>query len=107
MFVVVYKHNLNVNLERMGLVLGQSWMVVLINRSIWLCPPIILYCEICCCLHIHSVVNVLVMGLVLGQSLMVISTTGILLYPKVCSFYNGCALLCLHVKYTVYKHLNT
>ena len=64
----------------MGLVLGQSWMVVPINRRILFCPPIIMYCEVCCCLHIHSVVNVLVMVLVLGQSLMVISTTGILLH---------------------------
>ena len=64
MFVVVY--NLNVNLEGMGLVLGQSWMVVSINGHILFYPPIIMYCEICCCLHIHSVVNVLVMGLVLG-----------------------------------------
>ena len=47
-----------------------------------------IYCEVCCCLQIHSVVNVLVMGLVLGQSLMFISTMGILLYAKVCPFYN-------------------
>ena len=46
----------------MGLVLGQSWIVVLINRHILFCPPIIIYCEVCCCLHIHSVVNVLVLG---------------------------------------------
>ena len=53
----------------MGLVLGQSWMVVLINRRILFCLPIIMYCE-ACCLHILSVVNVLVMGLVVhGQSL--------------------------------------
>ena len=63
-------------------------MVVLINGRILLCPPIIMYCEICCCLHIHSVVNVLVMGLVLGQCLMLISSTGILLYAKVCPLYN-------------------
>ena len=50
-------------------------------------PPIIIYCEVCCCLRIHSVVNVLVMGLVLGQSLMLISTTGIPLYPKECPLY--------------------
>ena len=56
-------YNLNFKLERMGLVLGQSWMVVPINRRILLCPPIILYGEVCCCLHIHSVVKVLVMGL--------------------------------------------
>ena len=54
-FVVVYKHNLNVNLEGMGLVLGQSWMVVQINGRILFCPPSIMYCEVCCCLHIHSV----------------------------------------------------
>ena len=79
----------------MGLVLGQSWMVVPINRRILFGPPIIMYCEVCCCLHIHSVVNVLVMGLVLGQSLMFISTTGILLYTKECPFimYYGSALL--------------
>ena len=77
----------------MGLVLGQSWMVLLINGHIQLFPPIILYCEICCCLHIHAVVNMLVMGLVLGQILIFISTTGILLYPKVCLLYNGSALL--------------
>ena len=89
MFVVVYKHyNSNVNLEGMGVVLGQNWMVVPINRCIPFCPPIIMYCEVCCCLHIHSVVNVLVMGLVLGQSLMFISTTGILLYAKECPIYN-------------------
>ena len=63
-------------------------MVILMNRCILLCPPIIMYHEVCCCLHIHSVVNVLVMGLVLGQSLMVISTTGILLYAKVSPLYN-------------------
>ena len=85
MFVVVYKHyDFNFNLEGMGLVLGQSWMVVLINGRILFCPPIIMYCEICCCLHILSVVNVLVKGLVLGQRLMLIS---ILLYAKVCSLY--------------------
>ena len=71
----------------MGLVLGQSWMVVLINERILFCPPIIMYCEICC-LHILSVVNVLVMGLVLGQRLMLISSMGILLYAKVCPLYN-------------------
>ena len=69
----------------MGLVLGQSWMVVLINGRILFCPPIIMYCEICCCLHILSVVNVLVKGLVLGQGLMLI---GILVYAKVCPLYN-------------------
>ena len=77
----------------MGLVLGQSWMVVPINRRIILYPPNIFYCEVCCCVHIHSVVNELVMGLILGQSLMFISNTGIVLYPKVYSFYNGSALL--------------
>ena len=71
----------------MGLVLGLSWMVVPINRRFLFCPPIIMCCEVCCCLHIHSV-NVLVMGLVLGQSLMFISTTGILLYVKVYPLYN-------------------
>ena len=68
----------------MGLVLGQSWMVVLVNMRILFCPTIIMYCEIYCCLHILSVVNVLVMGLVLGQRLMLISSTSILLYAKVC-----------------------
>ena len=68
-------------------------MVVPINRGILLCPPIIMYCEVFCCLHIHSVVNVLVMGLVFGKSLIFISITGILLYPKVCPLYNGSALL--------------
>ena len=72
----------------MGLVLGQSWMVVPINRRILLYPPILMYCETSCCLHIHSVVNMLVMGLVLGQSLMFISTTDIPLYPKLCPLYN-------------------
>ena len=52
-----------------------------------------MYCEVCCCLHILSVVNVLVMGRVLGQSLMFISTMSILLYSKVCPLYNGSALL--------------
>ena len=42
--------NSNINLEGMGLVLGQSWMVV--YRRILFCPPIIMYCEVCCCLHI-------------------------------------------------------
>ena len=88
MFVVVYKHMISINLEGMGLVLGQSWMVVLINGCILFCPPIIMYCEICCCLHILSVVNMLVMGLVLGQRLVLISSTGILLYAKVCPLYN-------------------
>ena len=37
----------------------------------------------------NSVVNVLVMGLILGKSLMFISTTGIMLYAKVCSLYNA------------------
>ena len=77
------RYNLNVNLEGMRLELGQSWTVAPINRCIMFCPPIIMYCEVCCCLHIHSVVNVVVMGLVLGQSLMFISTTGILLYAKI------------------------
>ena len=79
----------------MGLVLGQSWMVVLINRRILFCPPIIMYCEIGCCLHVLSVVNMLVMGLVLGQRLMLIFSMGILLYAKVCPFimYYGSALL--------------
>ena len=44
---------------------------------------------VCCCLQTYNVdVSMVVMGLVLGQSLMVISTTGILLYAKVCHFYN-------------------
>ena len=81
-------YNLNVNLEGIGLVLGQSWMVVPINGRILFCPPIEIYCEVCCCLYIHSVVNMLVMGRVLGQSLMFISTTDILLYAKVCPLYN-------------------
>ena len=74
----------------MGLVLGQSWIPI--NRRILFCPPIIMYCEVCCCLHILSVVNVLVM---VGQSLMFISTTGILLYAKVSPYimYYGSALL--------------
>ena len=71
----------------MGLVLDQNWMVVPIKRCILFCPPIIVYCKVCCCLHIHSV-NVLVMELVLGQSLMFISTTGILLYANKISLYN-------------------
>ena len=70
MFVVVYNYDFNFNLEGMGLVLGQNWMAVLIHGRILFCLPIIMYCEICCCLHILSVVNVLVMGLVLGQHLM-------------------------------------
>ena len=63
-------------------------MIVPINGRMLLFPPIIMYCEVCCCFHIHSVANVLVMGLVLEQSLMFISTTGILLYAKVCPLYN-------------------
>ena len=71
MFVVVYKHyDFN---------FGQSWMVVLF------CSPIKMYCEIFCCLHILSVVNVLVKGLVFGQHLMLIA---ILVYAKVCPLYN-------------------
>ena len=85
MFVVVYNYDFNFNLEGMGLVLGQSWMVVLIIGRILFSPPIIMYCVICCCLHILSVVNVLVKALVLGQCLMLI---GILLYAKVCPLYN-------------------
>ena len=84
-------YNLNVKLEGMGLVLGQSWMI---NRHILFCPPIIMYCEVCCCLHIHLVVNVLVTGLVLGQSLMFIYTVGILLYANIpIIMYYGSALL--------------
>ena len=67
----------------MGLVLGQSWMF----GRILFCPPVIMYCKICCCLHILSVVNVLVMWSVLGQRLMLISSMGILLYAKVCPIY--------------------
>ena len=92
-------YNSNVNMKGMGLVLGQSWMVIPINRCILFCPPIIMYCEVCCCLHIHSVVNVLVMGLVLGQSLMFISTMGILLYAKECPLYNVLCE-CIVVVYT-------
>ena len=98
MFVVVYKHNSNVNLEGMGLVLGQSWMVVPISRRILFCPPIKMYCEVFCCFHIHSV-NVLVTGLVLEQSVMFISTTGILLYAKECPLYNV-LWECIVVDYT-------
>ena len=82
----------------MGLVLGESWIVVPINRHILFCPPIIMYCEVCSCLHIHSV-NVLVMELVLGQSLIFISTTGILLYAKQCPLYNV-LWECIGVVYT-------
>ena len=63
-------------------------MAVPMKRRIPFCPPIVMYHEVCCCLHIYSALNVLVMGLVLGQSLMFISTTGILLYAKVSPFYN-------------------
>ena len=75
--------------------MGLVQMVLPMNRCILFCPPIILYHEVCCCLHIHSVLNVLVMGLVLGQSLMFISTMGILLYKKYLPFimYYGSALL--------------
>ena len=52
----------------MGLLLDQSWMVVPISGHILFCPLIIMYCEVCRCLHIHSVVNMLVMGRVLGQT---------------------------------------
>ena len=89
MFVVVYKHIISIlTWKGRGLVLGQSWMVVLINGCILFCPPVIMYCKVCCCLHILSVVNVLVMGLVLGQSLMLISSTSILLYANVRPLYN-------------------
>ena len=37
-------YNSNVNFEGMGVVFGQSWMVVPINRCILFCPPIIMYC---------------------------------------------------------------
>ena len=44
---------------------------------------------VCCCLQTcNLVVNMVIMGLALGQSLMFISITGILLYAKVCPFYN-------------------
>ena len=86
-------YNLNVNLERMGLVLGQSWMVVPINGRILFCPPIIMYLEVCCCLNIHSVVNVLVMGLVLGQSLIRVSCYMQKYLPFI--MYYGSALLLL------------
>ena len=45
-----------VNMQVMGLVLGQSLMVIptkcypLMSRSIYL--PIIMYCDVCCCLHV-------------------------------------------------------
>ena len=75
----------------MGLVLGKRWMK---NRCILLCPPIIMYCEVCYCLHIRSVVNMLVTGLVLGQSWMFISTMGIVLYANILFImYHGSALL--------------
>ena len=78
-------YNLNVNLKGKGLVVGQSW--IQINRRILFCPPIIMNREVCCCLHVHSVVNVLVMGLVLGQCLMFISTMSIVLYARVYPLY--------------------
>ena len=93
-------YNFNFNLEGMGLVLGQSWMVVLINGRILFCPPIIMYCEVCCCLHILSVVNVLVMGLVLGQCLMLIYSTSIQLYAKASPLYNV-LWECIVVVYTL------
>ena len=37
----------------MGLVLGLSWTFVLIYGVILFCPTIIMYCEVCCCLHIN------------------------------------------------------
>ena len=40
-----------------------------------------------------------VMGLVLGQSLLVISATDIVLYAKVCPFYNV-LWVCIVVAYT-------
>ena len=92
----------------MGLVLGQSWMILLIKGHILFCPPIIMYCEICCCLHIHSVVNVLVMGLVLGQRLMLISSTGILLYAKVCPLYNVLwEFIVVVYMLTAFEHMST
>ena len=90
----------------MGLVLGQIWMVVPINGCMLFCPPIIMYCEVCCCLGTHSVVNVLVMGLVLGQSLMFISTTGILLYYVSFIMYNGSALF-LFTQTTLFANIGT
>ena len=90
MFIVVYNYDFNFNLEGMGLVLGQSWMVVLIIGRILFSPPIIMYCEICCCLHILSVVNVLVKGLELGQCLMLM---GILLYVPFIMYYGSSMLL--------------
>ena len=73
----------------MGLVLGQSWMVVLINGRILFCSPIIMYCEICCCcLHNTLSCKCASDGVVLGQRLMLISSTDILLYAKVCPLYN-------------------
>ena len=74
------------NLKGKGLVVGQCWIPI--NRRILFCPPIIMYCEVCCCLHIRSVVNVQVIGLVLGQSLMFIPTMTILLYARVYPLYN-------------------
>ena len=89
-------YNLNVNLEGMGLVLGQSWMVVPINGRILFCPPIIMYCKVCCCLHIHSVVNMLVMGRVLGQSWMVVPINGHILFcPPIIMYCKVCC--CLHI----------
>ena len=50
--------------------------------------------------HYLLVVDIVVMGLVLGQSLIVISTTGILLFAKVCPLYNV-LWECIFVVYTL------
>ena len=107
----LHTYNLNVNLEEMGLVLDQSWMVVAINGHILFCRRIIMYCEVCCCLHIHSVVNMLVMGRVLGQGLMSISTTGILLMQKYLPFimyYGSALLLFIHKRHCLqtFEHMS-
>ena len=53
MYITLFK-NLNVNLEGMGLVLDQVGQLYQCSGVILCCPlAIIMYCEVCCCLHIN------------------------------------------------------
>ena len=50
-------YNSVVNMVVMGLVLGQSLMVIsalLLRKSVYL--PFVMYCEVCCCLHVKYIV---------------------------------------------------
>ena len=63
-------------MEVMWSVHGQSWVVVhasifVMCRSMYL--PIVMYCEVCCCLHIKC--NILTQECTLSQSVFEVSDT--------------------------------